>query len=83
MAGIGLMLVIAVNASAQSTTDSIQYDHQDLFGPINWPVTSGNTRSANGSPGEHYWQNRADYLIKATLNEAQQDTTIKIGRAHV
>ncbi|HEY9003034.1 MAG TPA: M1 family metallopeptidase [Mucilaginibacter sp.] len=75
VAGIGLMLLIALNASAQ-TTDSIKYDHQDLFGPITWPVTSGNTRSANGNPGEHYWQNRADYLIKATLNEAQQDTTI-------
>jgi hypothetical protein len=75
VAGIGLMLQIAFNASAQ-TTDTIKYDHQDLFGPITWPVTSGNTRSANGNPGEHYWQNRADYLIKATLNEAQQDTTI-------
>ena len=77
VAGIGLMLLLAVNASAQNTTDSIKYDHQDLFGPITWPVTSGNTRSANGNPGEHYWQNRADYTIKATLNEAQQDTTIK------
>src|SRR3569833_682671 len=75
VAGISLMLLVAVNASAQ-TTDTIKYDHQDLFGPITWPVTSGNTRSANGNPGEHYWQNRADYLIKATLNEAQQDTTI-------
>jgi len=75
VAGIVLMLLIAINASAQ-TTDTIKYDHQDLFGPITWPVTSGNTRSANGNPGEHYWQNRADYLIKAALNEAQQDTTI-------
>jgi len=75
VAGISLMLLIAVSASAQ-TTDTIKYDHQDLFGPITWPTTSGNTRSANGNPGEHYWQNRADYLIKATLNEAQQDTTI-------
>ncbi|MDB5144171.1 MAG: family metallopeptidase [Mucilaginibacter sp.] len=75
-AGIVLLLLLAVNASAQNNTDTIKYDHQDLFGPITWPVTSGNTRSANGNPGEHYWQNRADYSIKATLNEAQQDTTI-------
>ncbi|MGZ3750310.1 MAG: M1 family metallopeptidase [Mucilaginibacter sp.] len=75
-AGLGLMLLFAVTASAQNTPDSIKYDHQDLFGPITWPVTSGNTRSANGLPGEHYWQNRADYTIKASLNEAQQDTTI-------
>src|SRR6201991_5329784 len=76
VAGIGLMLLLAVNASAQNTTDTIKYDQQDLFGPITWPITSGNTRSANGNPGEHYWQNRADYTIKATLNEAQQDTSI-------
>jgi len=75
---IGCMLLFAVNVSAQSSTDTIKYDHQDLFGPITWPVTSGNTRSANGNPGEHYWQNRADYSIKATLNEAQQDTTIAV-----
>ena len=62
----GLLLLLGANASAQGTTDSIKYDHQDLFGPINWPVTSGNTRSANGNPGEHYWQNRADYQIRAT-----------------
>ncbi len=76
LAGIGLLLLLAANVSAQGAADSIKYDHQELFGPINWPVTSGNTRSANGTPGEHYWQNRADYAIKATLNEAQQDTTI-------
>ncbi len=75
-AGIGLLLLLAINTSAQTTADTIKYDHQDLFGPITWPVTSGNTRSANGNPGEHYWQNRADYTIKAKLNEAQQDTTI-------
>jgi hypothetical protein len=76
LAGIALMLLAGINASAQGTADTIKYDHNDLFGPITWPVTSGNTRSANGNPGEHYWQNRADYLIKVTLNEAQQDTTI-------
>ena len=72
----GLFLLLGANAWAQGTTDSIKYDHQDLFGPINWPVTGAGTRSANGNPGEHYWQNRADYLIRATLNELPQDTTV-------
>ena len=62
--------------SFSQTADSTKYDHQDLFGPITWPVTSGNTRSASGQPGEHYWQNRADYQIHAKLSEAQDDTTI-------
>lgn len=61
-------------ASAQST-DTTKYNHQDLFGPITWPVTSGGTRSASGKPSPNYWQNRADYQIKASLNEGK-DTTI-------
>jgi hypothetical protein len=76
IAGFVLAVLFASPALAQ-TSDSIKYDHQDLFGPITWPVTSGNTRSANGLPGPHYWQNRADYLIHTQLNEGAQDTTIK------
>ncbi|HTI58074.1 M1 family metallopeptidase [Mucilaginibacter sp.] len=73
--GVCFALLLAFNASAQ-TTDSIKYDHQDLFGPITWPVTSGNTRLADGLPGANYWQNRADYSIRATLTEGTQDTTV-------
>ncbi|MGN6399758.1 MAG: M1 family metallopeptidase [Flavisolibacter sp.] len=70
------LLFASASVSAQANTDSVLYDHQEVFGPITWPVTSGNTRSASGKPGEHYWQNRADYQIKASLNETPSDTTI-------
>jgi len=66
----------AANALAQQTPDSIKYDHNDLFGPITWPVTTGDTRSADGQPGANYWQNHVNYLIHATLSETPQDTTI-------
>jgi hypothetical protein len=69
-------LILAGTASAQTAPDSIKYDHNELFGPINWPVTSDNTRSADGQPGQNYWQNHPDYIIHATLNETPQDTTI-------
>jgi len=72
---LGLLLITAT-ASAQTTPDSIKYDHLDVFGPIVWPTTSGGTRSAAGKPGEHYWQNRPDYVIHASINEGKQDTTI-------
>ncbi len=75
LSGLGLLLFTAT-ASAQTTPDSIKYDHNEVFGPIVWPTTTGDTRSASGQPGQHYWQNRADYLIKATLDEGAQDTTI-------
>ena len=71
-----LGLFLATTAASAQTPDSIKYDHNEVFGPITWPVTSGNTRSAAGKPGEHYWQNRPDYVIRATLNEGKQDTTI-------
>jgi hypothetical protein len=71
-----LFLVTAFTVSAQSQPDSIKYDHNAVFGPIVWPTTTGDTRSASGQPGQHYWQNRADYQIRATLNEVSPDTTI-------
>jgi hypothetical protein len=75
LSALGLLLVMAT-ASAQTSTDSIKYDHNEVFGPITWPVTTGGTRSANGQPGHNYWQNRADYQIKASLNEGPSDTTV-------
>ncbi|MDB5109089.1 MAG: hypothetical protein JWR67_203, partial [Mucilaginibacter sp.] len=71
---LGLILVTAT--SFAQTADSIKYDHSDVFGPVTWPTTSGGTRSASGKPGEHYWQNRPDYVIHTTLNEGAQDTTV-------
>src|ERR1700761_6482908 len=76
ISAVGLLL-FTLNASAQTAPDTVtKYDHNELFGPITWPVTSGETRSASGKPGVNYWQNRADYVIKASLNETDQDTTI-------
>ncbi len=71
-----LFMVASFSAAAQAQPDSIKYDHNAVFGAITWPTTTGDTRSASGQPGQHYWQNRADYQIKATLNEATPDTTI-------
>lgn len=62
------------SCKAQKLADTSAYNHQDLFGPINWPVPGNEIRSANGSPGAHYWQNKADYTIHATLSE--KDTSI-------
>jgi hypothetical protein len=75
LAGCAIFLLVANTTSAQNP-DSVKYDHNAVFGPVTWPVTTGDTRSASGQPGVNYWQNRADYLIHATLNEGKQDTTI-------
>ncbi|HZY38879.1 MAG TPA: M1 family peptidase, partial [Mucilaginibacter sp.] len=76
LSGVLGLLLITNSLLAQTAADSSKYDHNEVFGPIVWPTTTGDTRSASGQPGQHYWQNRADYLIKASLNEGSQDTTI-------
>ncbi len=43
---------------------------QGKFEPIDNMLPTPNTyRTASGAPGKAYWQQRADYKIKATLNE--------------
>ncbi|RYE02818.1 MAG: M1 family peptidase, partial [Sphingobacteriaceae bacterium] len=64
----------AAGCSAQKLLDSAKYNQQELFGPINWPVQPNEIRSAKGSPGVKYWQNKADYTIRAVLSE--KDTSI-------
>jgi hypothetical protein len=54
--------------------DNSRYNPHDFFSE-NFQPTPGNVyRSANGTPGPMYWQNSANYLIHATLNE--KDTSI-------
>jgi len=45
-----------------------------IFSPIPFPPAS-ETRRADGAPGPRYWQQRADYSIKATLDTAAKRLT--------
>jgi Peptidase family M1 domain len=40
-----------------------------IFSPLPWPPAN-EVRRATGAPGRSYWQQRADYTIKATLDTA-------------
>ncbi|HEY4319685.1 MAG TPA: M1 family metallopeptidase [Gemmatimonadales bacterium] len=40
-----------------------------IFAPLNLP-TANLFRAGSGAPGSHYWQNRADYDLNATLDTA-------------
>ncbi len=77
----GLLLLASLHVKAQGPAmppadSTIKYNHLDLFGPMTWPTPGSDLRSPAGIPGANYWQNRADYQIKATLNETAQDTSI-------
>ncbi len=48
------------------------YSYTEAFKPF-YTKNATETRSASGEPGHNYWQNRADYNITATLNEAKNE----------
>ena len=41
------------------------YQPADLFSPMFYPERGNEIHAANGEPGPKYWQNRANYHIKA------------------
>ncbi|RIA43727.1 hypothetical protein DFR49_1955 [Hephaestia caeni] len=44
------------------------YNPRETFAPLDLGQPVNRYRSANGMPGPDYWQNRADYAIRATLD---------------
>src|ERR1700722_14183462 len=68
----GLMLLQQASR-AQSTSGSTSvFDQHEAFAPLFYPAYGDDFRSAAGSPGPRYWQNRADYKIDARLDEVNQ-----------
>ena len=69
-------MAFAFSASAQqatttTNTPSTNYSPAEAFGPLFYTQNSNEFRSANGAPGAKYWQNRVDYNITASLDEAK------------
>jgi hypothetical protein len=62
------LLVLASATHAQTFDDKFRQLDELLPTPTD-------TRTASGAPGHAYWQQRADYRIRATLDEAQRAVT--------
>ncbi|HEX8242977.1 MAG TPA: M1 family metallopeptidase [Longimicrobium sp.] len=61
-------LVLAGGAAAAQSHGSVA--DTSLFAPLGlWP-SPNEMRTGSGAPGAAYWQNRADYTIRATLDTA-------------
>ncbi|HEY0063435.1 MAG TPA: M1 family metallopeptidase [Telluria sp.] len=56
----------AAGASAADIADDKFRQLEELL------PTPGDTRTASGAPGHAYWQQRADYKLRATLDEAKR-----------
>ncbi|UYZ57668.1 M1 family metallopeptidase [Hymenobacter latericus] len=67
----GVALALAAPAVAQQT-----HSGTDKFAQLGTELPTPNTyRTASGAPGKDYWQQRADYNIKVTLNDENQSIT--------
>lgn len=71
---LSAMLCIGSLSAQNAAPDTSLYNPQDFYLPAFDPPAASQYRSANGNPGPLYWQNSADYLIHAALNE--KDTSI-------
>ena len=59
---------LALAAFAATAAGAAPYDPRETFAPCDMGQPVNAYRSANGLPGPAYWQNRADYSIRATLD---------------
>ena len=58
---------------AQDSKPTSIYNYSEAFGNNFYTKNGTDTRSASGQPGAKYWQNRADYSLSATLNDANNE----------
>ncbi len=76
-----IVCLMLASGFARSQSIKSNYNPLTLFKPNDKPLTATVYRSASGMPGPQYWQNKADYKINVSLNEAQKslsgDVTIK------
>ncbi|MDE1162124.1 MAG: M1 family metallopeptidase [Acidobacteriaceae bacterium] len=64
-----------LSATAQTALAPGNYKPLETFAPLAFPQSVNDFRSASGSPGAHYWQNRASYEIHASLDPAAKTIT--------
>lgn len=68
-----VVLAIAVSVNSFAQNDAPKYSYTEAFKPFFYQNNATETRSASGQPGHNYWQNSADYVLNATLNEAKNE----------
>lgn len=73
----GFLACITLNAQESPETLS-GYDYHALFSPLFYTNNGNAYRSANGEPGPEYWQNRANYQIKAALDETKSEVAATV-----
>ena len=63
-------IIFSIGLSAQNIQNNPESNHGNKFEQLGTILPTPNVyRTASGAPGQGYWQNRADYQIKAYLDE--------------
>lgn len=72
-----VMLSLAATSSAADapTPATDGFDPLALFAPLQLPDAANAYRSGGGVPGPMFWQNRADYDLRATIDPATHTLT--------
>jgi len=65
-----LLETVLMNANVQAQS---KYDQYEAFAPLLYPAYGSEIRSASGSPGPKYWQNRPDYKINVSLDDVNHE----------
>ena len=66
---VGVACLLSASLPLQATdTATGHFDPLQTFAPFAYPQPANAMRDASGRPGPAFWQNRADYTIKATLD---------------
>ncbi len=75
-----ILMLFPFLTNGQNTT---HYNQHEIFSPnlLNHPESP--YRSNNGAPGYNYWQNKADYQIKATLDTVKQIITAEVTLTYI
>ena len=64
------MLIVSFVILGHVSAQTERYDPRAVFAPLTLPLPPSQVRAAHGLPGPDYWQNRADYQIRAALDSA-------------
>ena len=68
-------LIFLLSLITQTSKLTAQYNANNRFEQMSNLPTPNTYRTASGSPGKEYWQQRADYDIKAELDDVERKIT--------
>ena len=74
----GFFFWVAASCCSLQLMAQTSYNSNELFSPLFYTQSGNAYRAASGEPGEAYWQNKVDYTINASLDEAQKKVSATV-----